>query len=761
MTDTNTVVNDLKKFEQRSAWINSILPYGIALGIFESFTGFYLYFIEQMNQVEMMFLLAHIFLGFLLAFFPYVFLKRHAGYKKIFSDSLFNHVGILTLISALISICTGVYLTFVGVAGNNIIWQAHLFSSIFWVFFLGYYAWSFLSKIYKTKNIPAQAFIKYKIEFILKTSLAALAITTLIFFAAGVQYKNTVWFKKISNYSLPFKTQNIFYPSVVNVSDNTRAINPKALGGSRSCGTMGCHSEILKQWEQSYHLKTPNPFAVAAMKDFAEEIKSGKLFYGKIGPHIQKIKQSSQKTAIESLRRCTGCHDTISMLAGETTPHENFSVETQKQHEGVSCLVCHAISKTYSANSKYEKFEISEPQRYLFSDSENYIGQFLYETLIKTKPESHRKTFMKDFYKDSLYCMSCHRGAVQYRPWKSSPYSPETNALNSDNIKHCQDCHMEPVQTTNDISAKQKGTVSDHRFLAIGTAMAKYYGLKDQQDATEKFLKTDKIKMRLVGPKAIPSLNKLTIYLQIANAGVGHFFPGAPDSLIEAWPELRVTDSRGYEISSYGKLDKNGYLDYNKTKVLRTIMYDRNGNALQLDRHQTWRATSKKFINIQAKEYIEFPIKISFNKKVSPGPIKITAKLKLREPRQQFADWVFGKGKFVVPIVDVAEDELEIQISTDRAETSQAASNFKEQLLSGGFESYKKSTSDFIINARVDLDDRAIKIILREIALLVEAKRFSEALALIKELKIMHPMKELLNQRISPIEKEIREKLGQ
>lgn len=69
------------------------------------------------------------------------------------------------------------------------------------------------------------------------------------------------------------------------------AIEARTLAGSASCGTMGCHEQIYKEWEPSAHR------------------------YASMDSLFQRVQEfMAVETSPEHTRYCAGCHDPISLL---------------------------------------------------------------------------------------------------------------------------------------------------------------------------------------------------------------------------------------------------------------------------------------------------------------------------------------------------------------------------------------------------------------------------------------------------------------
>lgn len=135
---------------------------------------------------------------------------------------------------------------------------------------------------------------------------------------SGIKYKNEF----PADYSFPYGKDRPFAPSLAHTATNG-AYDPQSLGGSESCGSSGCHTEIYREWETSAHR------------------------YSAMDPIFQGIQTvMAKQNGPESTRYCGGCHDPISLFSGTKSIFIEKLTTLQGYNEGISCLACHSIQKT-------------------------------------------------------------------------------------------------------------------------------------------------------------------------------------------------------------------------------------------------------------------------------------------------------------------------------------------------------------------------------------------------------------------------------
>ena len=252
-----------------------------------------------------------------------------------------------------------------------------------------------------------------------------------------------------------------------------------------------CHEDVYQGWFHSaHHLSSfnnpPYLFSISETRDMAQK-RDGNL---------------------KASRWCAGCHDPVPFFAGKFDDPDFDIHNDPTAHAGITCVVCHSITDIRSTigNAAYV---IEEPTMYPFAQSDNPIGRWLHDTLVKANPTLHKNTFLKSFHRPGTlsdepvthrqpeFCSTCHkvslpfalnhyktwlRGQNHYDPYllsgvsghgAQSFYYPETA------IVDCATCHM-PLVASTDFGARQfdgldELKVHSHLFPAANTAIPYMY----------------------------------------------------------------------------------------------------------------------------------------------------------------------------------------------------------------------------------------------------------------------------------------------
>ena len=422
-----------------------------------------------------------------------------------------------------------------------------------------------------------------------------------------------------------------------------------------------CHEESYNGWFHSAHHFSSfnNPAYLASVRETREVAMK-------------------RTNTVQASRWCAGCHDPVPFFSGAFDDPKFDDVNHGTAQAGITCTVCHAITNVNSTRGNGD-FTIEEPIHYPFAKSENSILQWVNNTLVKAKPEFHKKTFLKPFHKTAEFCSTCHkvhlpkdvtdykdflRGQNHYDSYllsgvsghgaRSFYYPPEA-------VSNCSGCHMPLLPAKQDFAAKlfpgaTEPSVHNHVFPAANASIAWLKGGEEAQKAHEEFLKAKTridifalreggtVDGKLLAPirPTLPLLKPSQEYLLetvVRTLKVGHpLTQGTVDSN-ELWVDLSVKHG-DQVIGRNGALDEKGEVD-RYAHFLNVFMLSRNGER----------------INRRNPQDIFTPL---YNHQVPPGagqvvhygfrlppdarePITIEAKLQYRKFDHEYMTFVISK----------------------------------------------------------------------------------------------------------------------
>ncbi len=405
-----------------------------------------------------------------------------------------------------------------------------------------------------------------------------------------------------ADYSYVYGPDRPFAPSLARTNTGT-AFDARSLGGSESCGTSGCHEEILREWQVSAH-------RYSAM-DVAFQTVQGVM---------------AEQNGAESTRYCGGCHDPISLFSGAKNVFNDDLTNLVGYQEGVSCITCHAIRETdVKGNANYV---IVQPERYMFELDEGETSRFFRDFLIRSYPRYHVETLQHRLFKSPEFCAACHKQFIdeeinqvgwvqlqnQYDNWRKSrwnePGDPETTI-------ECRECHMPLAESGDPASgdeADYNRTADDerhrsHRFLAANQFMPlalQLEGAEEHVELTERWLKGDfeipeiahkwrsgpAVPLELIVPDTVDAGSEINIQAVITNNKVGHDFPTGPLDIIQAWVEIVVTDQAGNVVFESGQRDSRHFIEPGSF-IFKAEPVDQYGKLI--DRHNLWEMVGVRY----------------------------------------------------------------------------------------------------------------------------------------------------------------------
>lgn len=488
----------------------------------------------------------------------------------------------------------------------------------------------------------------------------------------------------------PREGKRYFFPSEAVTSDG-RFIPTETLMMDRYC--LQCHADAYEGWFHSaHHLSSFNNKAYLAS---VRETRTVAL-------------QRDGNT--RAARWCAGCHDPVPFFSGEFDDPRYDDVNSPSSQAGITCVVCHSITNVNSTRGNAD-YTIEAPQHYPFASSENALLQWINATLIKAKPEMHKKTFLKPVIKDSRFCSTCHKVSLPYALNHYKDFLRGQNHYDTFLLSgvsghgarsfyyppvaksQCIDCHMSVVPSRDfgarDFDGRPGREIHDHRFLGANTGLAALQGDAATVAAQTQFLQDKKVRVdlfalregggidgRFLGPLRpdLPHLKPGRRYLVevvVRTLGLGHpFSQGTADSN-EIWVELTAKEGDRV-IGRSGGLDEAGTVDP-YAHFINVYMLDRHGRRIDRRNPQDiFVPLYNKQIPPGAGQVVHFALEVPEQAKAA---ITLEAKVNYRKFDRPYMDFIFGKAKGpTLPIVVMAVDTVRLPLEGQAAEESKPSS---------------------------------------------------------------------------------------
>jgi hypothetical protein len=591
----------------------------------------------------------------------------------------------------LVCLVSGVVVTWEGLLGTKSSWgwrQTHLISTLAMVATVAPHLVLAVARALRQQAAaPALRCLRRSAIW----SVPALVLTGgLAVLYPGAEYAN----RFPDDYSFLYGRERPFAPSLARTATNG-AYDARSLSGSESCGTAGCHVEIVREWKPSAH-------RYAAMDT---------VFQG-----IQAV--MAKQNGPESTRYCGGCHDPISLFSGTKNVFVDNLTSLEGYNEGVSCLVCHSIRETdVKGNANYT---IVQPAEYLWQWSREGVDRVARDFLIRTYPAEHNR-LSKRMFKTPEYCAACHKQFIdqevnrvgwvqlqnQYDNWAASHWNQKGDPTRT---VECRECHMPLVESKDPAAGDaadynrtpRDGRHRSHRFIASNQFMPaalKLEGWEEQVRLTEQWLqgRTDLpeirhkwaegpiVKMALEAPPAVRAGERFTVRVVLVSNKVGHDFPTGPLDIIQSWVEVRAYDDRGNPVFSSGARDEKNFIEPG-TFLFKAEPVDQYGNLI--DRHNLWEMVGVRYRRSLFPGYsdvVEYtvacpsslsqpaaaplpaapdgPRRFELSAPAAPGALRITATLQYRKVDQFLLNFLFGnKSGVTAPVVEVARTEARVVV---------------------------------------------------------------------------------------------------
>ena len=677
-------------------WRHKLLAYTSGLLFFETLTGLAIYLLPFSVSNQVMVLL-HTVVGL-------VFIIPFAWYQirhwLIYRPTRMHHIkltGYFSMVATVVAAISGLVLTFQAVFMTRISygWDlVHIISTFALLASVLPHIIAILIHDFKARTAePLQPVLaaqkKYGLMNLFVVGSLFAVVALLVYAYEPVKLVN----KLPEDYSYVYGPDRPFAPSLARTNTGD-AFDARSLGGSQSCGTSGCHEQIVEEWQVSAHR------------------------YSAMDPAFQAVqKVMGEQNGPESTRYCGGCHDPISLFSGTKNLFRDDLTSLTGYQEGVSCIVCHGIKETdIKGNANYV---IKQPGRYMFELDEGKTARFYRDFLIRAYPRYHVESLQHRLFKSPEFCAACHKQFIdqevnnvgwvqlqnQFDNWRKSRWNHPGDPTKT---IECRECHM-PLTDSSDPgsgdpldynrSAGDKKHRS-HRFIAANQfipALLDLPGAAEQIELTEKWLQgkidipeiADKwragpaIPVELVVPEKVVPGQEVKIQVVFTNNKVGHEFPTGPLDIIQAWVDLSVKDQNGNEVFRSGNVDDRHFIQTGSF-IFKAEPVDQYGNLI--DRHNLWEMVGVRyrramFPGFSDKAEFVFPCPSSVSTATGQIPTKqeiefrvpanqvtelqVSARLYYRKIDQFLLNFLLGEDSGVTaPISLVSEDMKKIEVKS-------------------------------------------------------------------------------------------------
>jgi tetratricopeptide (TPR) repeat protein len=587
-------------------------------------------------------LLLHLALGVLIAVPFFVFAVTHARRMIRTWNRRAKYAGLAIFTLAVVSVGTGVFMTFEGATLNHRgVWLAHVASV----------------------PLALVAFILHRRAHVHKLQFrrlfawgGAVAVFLVAMTVVGRLEKPP---KRIVNVN----GDTVFYPSSSETFDQG-LLDAKKLAANAYCKE--CHPDSFHQWERSAHRFSSfnNPF------------------------YRKSVELMADRVGRERTKWCSGCHDPVVLFTGQMgkATQASFSYDSWEAQQGLTCMSCHSIAeiKDVKGNGAYV---IEESKQYPFAFSELGALRAVNRLLIRMEPSLHRKTFLKPFMREPEFCSTCHkvglipalngyrwmRGQNHYDGWYDSGVSGRAvrSFYDPPQPKACRDCHLPPYRS--DEFGNKKGYLHDHVFPAANTALPFIRGDGETEKKIRDFLENKVLTVDLFAirrgdelvvlgdrlPEVSPG-ETLDVEVVVRTRGVGHPYTNGTADSNETWVSLEAAGDSGKFFES-GVLDGTGRLDAAADR-LTTLVIDEDGGHMDRRQPQDIRLPLyNNGIGPGAARVVHYRVRVPENAK---GPITLSAGTHYRKFSRDFTTFSLGEAHPSLPVATLARDTVRLPMAS-------------------------------------------------------------------------------------------------
>jgi hypothetical protein len=688
--------------ERAGEWRRRLAFLTLAWLAFETLSGLSIYLLPFSVPNQWM-VVIHTGIGLVALVPALIYLIRHLAIYWSRPSTAIKVMGYLATLATLVAVVSGVVLTIQSVWGSRIsyTWDtAHIISTFALIAFAVPHLLVVMVRdrglaprpeVARLHQMQWRALLKAAV-----TCAASLAIVGLLWVTVPSERMVNEF---PADYSFSYGEDRPFAPSLARTVSGG-AYDPRSLSGSESCGTSGCHEQIVTEWSISAH-------RWSAMDAGFQRIQT----------------EMAKQNGPESTRYCGGCHDPISLFSGAKNIFNENLTSLAGYNEGVSCLSCHSVKQTdLEGNANYI---LAQPERYLFELDEGAGAQFMRDFLIRAYPRHHVDSLTKRLFKTPEYCAACHKQFIdqevnnvgwvqlqnQFDNWRKSRWNHPDNPRKT---IECRECHMPLVASEDPASGDASdynrdvddGRHRSHRFIGanqVMPALLKLPGAEKQIELTEKWLRgefeipeiADKwtrgpvVALELNTPEEAAPGDEVPIRAVVTSNKVGHDFPTGPLDIIQAWVELTVTDAEGKTLFTSGMVDERHFIEPGSF-MFKAEPVDQYGNLI--DRHNLWEMVGVRYrrslfpgFSDTAEYAFRCPggaegasqptsasREFAFDAPGADGQVlKVSARLLYRKFDQYLLNFMFGEDSGLTsPVTEMASASVEIPIRKRRVERS-------------------------------------------------------------------------------------------
>lgn len=391
-----------------------------------------------------------------------------------------------------------------------------------------------------------------------------------------------------------------------------------------------CHPNHYEEWQSSMHAYAFVDPVFFAMHERGQQLTNGQLD-----------------------QFCTKCHSPIASRSGETPAFFDRNKLSPISTRGVSCDVCHSISKVNKIFNA--QFEMTP-------------GNTKFGSLNNPMPNAYHQSQFNALFDRSDFCGTCHEVENTFNTRVEETYSEWVQASVAGMSADCQDCHMPTYTGEAAVGGPVRDKVHRHYFVGVDVPLVDFPGADLQRQMSEELLKNS-AEISVNAPATIKVGDTLHVAVTVTNSRTGHHLPSGTAAERQMWIAIQARDVNGNLIYQSGQLDANGdlmdqhsALNPNADRdlvVYRQKLFDANGKeVLYFFQAKTVENNLIPLFSSKSGNY-QIPVPVA-----ARGPITLEVKLRFRSlPPYFLRDLNMSELIAKVPIVNMEEASVQVQVT--------------------------------------------------------------------------------------------------
>ncbi|MEK7728929.1 MAG: multiheme c-type cytochrome, partial [candidate division KSB1 bacterium] len=282
-----------------------------------------------------------------------------------------------------------------------------------------------------------------------------------------------------------------------------------------------CHPNHYQEWQSSMHAYAFVDPVFFAMHDRGQQLTGGQLD-----------------------QFCTKCHSPIASRSGETPPFFDRNKLSPISTRGVSCDVCHSISKVNKIFNA--QFEMSP-------------GNTKFGSLNNPAANPFQQSQFNALFDRSEFCGTCHEVENTFNTRVEETYTEWVQASVAGMSADCQDCHMPTYSGEAAVGGPMRDKVHRHYFVGVDVPLVDFPGADEQRRMSEELLKNS-AEISVHAPGTIKAGDTLRVGVTVSNTRAGHNLPSGTAAERQMWIAIQAREANGNLLYQTGQLDANGVI---------------------------------------------------------------------------------------------------------------------------------------------------------------------------------------------------------